>query len=380
MDMSSEIIHSLLPVYVVTVLGASALALGLIEGVAESIASFSKIVSGAISDHFAKRKPLVVCGYGLAAITKPLFPLAPSVEWIFTARTLDRVGKGIRGAPRDALIGDLSPAESRGSSYGLRQSLDTIGALLGPVLAIGLMALAADNIRAVLWAAVVPAAVAVLVLLLFVHEPPRPRPASRRPWPSLLPEGGLGVLGRPFWIVVAVAGLFGLARFSEAFLVLRAADAGLSTGLIPLVIVVMSAVYALAAYPAGIVADSWDRRWVLAAGLVALVAADLVLAAAASVTVVMFGIGLWGLHMGLTQGVFAAVVADVAPEPLRATAFGWFHLVSGVALLAASAVAGAGWDAFGPAFPFLVGAGAAVATLLALIAVPRQRAGTCGRP
>ncbi len=370
MDTSSEMIHALLPVYLVTVMGASMAMVGVIEGVAEAAASIVKIFSGAVSDWLGKRKLLAALGYGLAALTKPVFPLAPSVGWLFAARFVDRIGKGVRGAPRDALVADLAPAHLRGASFGLRQSLDTVGAFLGPAFAIALMWLTADHFRSVFWAAVVPAFLSVGVLLMAVREPERPRRPREIRFPLSLPE--LRRLGRPYWLVTIVSTIFTLARFSEAFLILRAEAAGLPIALAPLVLVVMNVVYALAAYPAGVLADRFDRITLVAIGFALLIGADLALAAAGGLSGVTLGVMLWGLHLGLTQGVLATLVADTAPPQLRGTAYGVFNLLGGLALLAASVLAGALWDALGPAATFIAGAGFTALALLGLWAVRRQ--------
>ncbi len=372
MDTSSELVHSLLPVFLVTTLGASALALGTIEGIAEATALIVKLFSGAISDYFRRRKLLAVIGYGLAAVTKPLFALATTVEWVFGARLIDRIGKGIRGAPRDALIADITALDQRGAAFGLRQSLDTIGAVAGPLLAIGLMALLADDIRTVLWFAVIPAAAAVLALVFGVKEPDfngsEPDRAPIR-WKTL------SELPPAFWRVVGIGAIFTLARFSEAFLILRAQDTGLSIGLVPMVMVVMSVVYAMSAYPAGLLADRMSAGALLLAGLTVLVASDLVLAFAGSPGATLFGAALWGLHMGLTQGILSKLVADAAPARLRGTAFGIFSLIAGIATLLASVIAGATWDAAGPRVTFIVSGTLSVAAALAFVlSRPRNRA------
>jgi MFS family permease len=369
MDISSEMIHALLPVFLVSVLGASVTAVGFLEGIAEAIASITKVFSGTLSDRLGKRKPLVVLGYGLAALTKPLFAVAPSAAWVFAARFADRVGKGIRGAPRDALIADVTPPEVRGAAFGLRQTLDTIGAFAGPLLAIALMTATHGAFRTVFWIAAIPAAIAVAVLILFVQEPERTRPADA---PSRL--GAVGALGSAFWWLVLVAGLFTLARFSEAFLILKIADAGLTAAYLPMVLVVLNVAYAASAYPAGWLSDRTNRLAVIGVGAALLIAADLVLARSASVEAALLGIVLWGLHMGFTQGLFAALVADAAPAELRGSAFGMFNLVSGVALLAASAAAGIIWDQFGASATFSTGAaltGAAAVAAAALHASGR---------
>jgi MFS family permease len=371
MDLSSELIHSLLPVFLVTTLGASMVTLGIIEGVAEATAAIVKVFSGALSDYLGKRKFLMVLGYALAALTKPVFPLASSVGWVFTARFIDRVGKGIRGAPRDALVAELAPPPIRGAAYGLRQSLDSVGALAGPLLAVALMVWLANDIRTVLWIAVVPALIAVLLLITYVREPERTQPAGlvRKPFTRAAARR----LPLRFWLVVLLGAVFTLARFSEAFLVLRARDAGLSLAYIPLVMVVMNVLYAGAAYPAGAAADRVKARHLLVIGLLLLVAADLVLAFATSPLAVFAGAALWGLHMALTQGLLAKLVADSAPAELLGTGFGVFNLVSGIALLLASVIAGSLWSAFGAAATFLAGATFAAVAALGLLAATRHR-------
>jgi MFS family permease len=354
MDVSSEMIHALLPVFLVTVLGSSVTVVGVLEGVSEAVASITKVFSGALSDRLGKRKLLTVAGYGLAALVKPLFALAPSVGWVFFARAADRVGKGIRGAPRDALIADLAPASARGAAFGLRQALDTVGAFAGPLLAIALMAATAGNFRTVFWLAVIPAGLSVLVLVLFVRDVPLAAAERGAPPPAV--RALLGRLGAGFWWLVFVAALFTLARFSEAFLILKSTDAGLGIAYVPAVLVVMNAAYALSAYPAGWLSDRANRWGVLAVGAALLIAADLVLAFGVSLATVALGTALWGLHMGFTQGLLAALVADAAPVTRRGTAFGVFNFVTGLALLAASVLAGLLWDRGGPMLTFLAGA------------------------
>lgn len=356
MDISSEMIHSLLPVFLVTSLGASVALVGVIEGVAEATASITKVFSGYISDRLGKRKLLALIGYGLGALTKPVFPWAATSFDVFGARFADRIGKGIRGAPRDALVADLVSPALRGAAFGLRQSLDTIGAFAGPLIAMGLMVLLAGDIRGVFAWAVVPALIAVALLVFGVREPLPSRqgsPAARTPihWREVT------AMGRPFWSVVVLGVAFTLARFSEAFLVLRAQDVGLPIALVPIVMVVMNVVYSLASAPAGSLSDRLDRRWILAGGLVCLIAADLVLAFGTSVIAILAGVALWGLHMGLTQGILSALIVDTSPARLRGTAFGVFNLASGVAMLAASTLAGLLWSGQGPSTTFLAGAG-----------------------
>jgi MFS family permease len=367
MDISSEMIHALLPVFLVGTLGASVATVGLIEGIAEATASVSKLFSGVISDWIGRRKLLVLLGYGLAAATKPLFPLATDVGAVLTARFLDRVGKGIRGAPRDALIADVATQDQRGAAYGLRQSMDTVGAIAGPLLAVALMLAMADDMRLVFWIAILPALVAVALILFGVREPPdRPRPTERRPFPLRRTE--VARLPAAYWRTLAVVVVFTLARFSEAFLVLRAKDANLPMAWVPMVLVAMNLVYAGGAYPLGRLADRMDRKRLIAFGVVLLVAADLMLAFAPSWPLVLGGAGLWGLHMAATQGLLSAMVADAAPDDLRGSAFGAFNLVQGLALLLASAVAGVLWTVGGPATTFLAGVAFALLALLPLLA------------
>lgn len=366
MDVSSEMIHALLPVYMVVVLGTSTLAVGVIEGIAEATASITKVFSGALSDRLGRRKGLVVLGYGMAAFTKPVFPLAPGIEWLVGARFIDRVGKGIRGAPRDALLADLAPLGLRGASFGLRQSLDTVGAFLGPLVAIALMWATADAFRTVFWWAVLPAFLALALLVFGLREPACPAAARAVRMPLARRE--LARLPRRYWGVVLLAAVFTLARFSEAFLILRAQDAGLPVTWVPLVLVLMNVVYALGAYPAGVLADRVDRVTLLIVGLSVLIVADIVLAFAPGLPAIALGVALWGLHMALSQGLLAAMVADSAPADLRGTAFGMFNLVGGLALLLASVLAGALWDAIGPAATFGADASFAAITLVALFA------------
>jgi MFS family permease len=370
MDISSEMIHSLLPVFLVSVLGAGPVAVGLIEGVAEATASVTKIFSGALSDYLGKRKLLVSIGYGLAAASKPLFPLAPSMSWVLAARFVDRIGKGIRGAPRDALIGDLAPATLRGACYGLRQSLDTVGAFAGPMLAVALMWATNDDFRLVFWLAAFPAFVAVALLLFGVHEPDPVHVPGQARAPILVSE--LRALGGAYWWLVIVASVLTLARFSEAFLLLRAQGVGLAVALVPTVLVVMNVVYALAAYPVGYLSDRMDRRTLIALGALVLIGSDLVLARATDIGGVLIGVVLWGLHMGMTQGLLSALVTDTTPARLRGTAFGIFNLAGGAAMLVASVLAGWLWSRYGAPATFYAGAMFTVVAFGGLTLLPRR--------
>jgi MFS family permease len=354
MDVSSELIHSLLPVFMVSALGASALMVGIVEGVAEATALIVKVFSGALSDRLGKRKGLAVFGYGLGALSKPMFALAVSVPWVLAARFVDRIGKGVRGAPRDALVADLTPPGIRGAAYGLRQSLDTVGAFVGPLAAIALMWIFAGDFRTVFWFAVLPGVLAVLLLSFGVREP-ESRGRERNAQAALRWQT-LKRLGHAYWWVVLLGAIFTLARFSEAFLILRAQQHGLPDMLAPTVLVVMNVVYAATAYPAGRLADRMSHRTLLCGGLAVLIVSDLLLAQAQDLMWIAAGVALWGLHMGLTQGLLAAMVSRTAPAEWRGTAFGFFNLASGIAMLAASVLAGALWDEFGAAATFYCGA------------------------
>ena len=368
MDVSSELIHSLLPVFMVTTLGISVFTVGLIEGAAEATALIVKVFSGALSDYFGKRKPLAILGYGLGAFTKPFFALATSAGWIVSARLADRVGKGIRGAPRDALVADIAPPELRGAAFGLRQSLDTVGAFLGPMLAVAFMLLWHDDFRAVFWVASVPAFLCVALLVWGVHEPEKPIAAKRV---NPISRANLARLSPAYWWVVGVGAVFTLARFSEAFLVLRANQGGLAMAWTPVVLISMNVVYAACAYPFGKLADKLPHTQLLGWGLLLLIGADALLAASNSGVVFWAGVALWGLHMAMTQGLLAAMVADTAPADLRGTGYGFFNLLSGLAMLVASGLAGWLWQTFGASTTFLAGIGFAGVALLLMLLRPR---------
>jgi len=375
MDSSSELVHSLLPIFMATTLGASMVTIGIIEGFAEATAAITKVFSGAISDYFRKRKLLAVIGYGLAAITKPVFPLATSIGWVFGARFVDRIGKGIRGAPRDALVAEIAPEQLRGAAYGLRQALDSVGAFVGPLLAIAFMAWLANDIKAVLWVAVLPAFIAVILLIVGVREPESLARSAAHKNPLSLNNAKR--LRLRYWLVVGLGAVFTLARFSDAFLILRAQDVGLAIGYVPVIMIVMNVVYSIFAYPAGAAADRISARTLLLVGLGVLVVADIVLAMAASPGVALLGSAFWGLHMALTQGLLSKLVADTAPADLRGTAFGIFNLVSGAALLLASVIAGSLWSMLGASATFIAGATFAALAAMGLF-LYRSNVGTTG--
>ena len=367
MDVSSEMIHSLLPLFMATTLGASVIIIGIIEGVAEATALILKVFSGVISDYVGKRKGLALLGYGLGALSKPLFAIAPTSGVVFSARMIDRVGKGIRGAPRDALVADVTPPEIRGAAYGLRQSLDTIGAFLGPLLAVALMFLWDNDFQSIFWVAAIPAVLSI-ALLGFGLKEPRTAIVQKRTNP--LRRENLKKISAAYWWVVAIGSIFTLARFSEAFLVLRAQQMAIPLFAIPLVMVAMNLVYSLTAYPFGKLSDSMSHSKMLQWGLLVLIAADIVLALSSHWSTLLAGVALWGIHMGMTQGLLAAMVAHTAPPELRGTAFGMFNLMSGIALLLASAGAGVLWEVLGAASTFYAGAIICVVTLVGMRCMP----------
>lgn len=363
-DVASEMIFSLLPAFLTSELGASAMMVGLVVGMGEATSLAVKMISGPFSDRIGRRKPLALIGYGMAALVKPLFAMAGSPLHVLVAHLLDRTGKGIRGAPRDALIADITPHSMRGAAYGLRQSLDSVGAILGPLLALMLMALWANNIRAVFWVAAIPGAISVAILFFGVQEPDGLVKSSAG---NPLARTNLRRLPAAFWQVVLFGGLFTLARFNQAFLVLRVQQGGLSLGQLPMVLIAMNTVYALSAYPLGNLADRLPHKSLLAIGMLLLVSADLVLAYGAGGYLVWVGVALWGLHMGATQGLLAAMVADTAPADLRGTAFGVFNLVAGLALLCSGTTAGLIWDHFGARYTFIAGASMALLAMAAML-------------
>jgi MFS family permease len=367
MDLSSETIHALLPLFLTATLGASVAVVGVIDGVAEATASITKVFSGYLSDRMGRRKPLILIGYGLGAASKPVFALAGSAGVVFGARFADRVGKGLRGAPRDAMVADVTPPEIRGRAFGLRQALDTVGAFTGPLLAIGLMFLFADNMRSVFWFALLPGILAVMLVLFGLEDTRAPAEPAPRQAGAPIRLAAIKRLDRAFWEVVGIGVVFTLARFSEAFLVLKANREGLPLALAPLVLVAMNIVYSVGAYPAGRLADRLPAPILLAAGMVCLILADLALGLTRGLVGAFSGIALWGLHMALTQGLFAKLVADTSPSELRGSAYGVFNLASGVALLLASTVAGVIWDWIGSDATFLVGGGFSAAALALLV-------------
>jgi MFS family permease len=369
MDISSEMVHGLVPVFLVSVIGANAMTVGFIEGFGEGLALIIRVFSGTLSDRLGKRKIIIVSGYLMGTLTKPLFAVATGVGAVFTARSLDRIGKGLRGAPRDALIADFTPSHQRGSAYGLRQSLDSLGAVLGPLIAVALMILTSNDFRLIFWLAVIPGIIAVTILVIFVHEPETP--PFKFEWKKFW-KGNISGLGISFWIVIGLGIVFTLARFSEAFLLLRAKDIGASASMVPIMLVIMSLVYAIGAYPIGRLSDRIGRTGLLSVGLLVLIISDFVLAMATDIIYVSLGSALWGLHMALTQGLFAALVADTSGEKNRGTAFGIYGLVTGIAILVASVIAGWLWDQFGPPVTFYAGACFSLITLVGIFTLRKR--------
>ena len=369
MGTSSQMIHSLLPLFLVIVLGASTVSVGIIEGVAEATNAFAKVFSGTMSDALGRRKPLVVLGYGVAALSKPLFPLAGDSATVLAARFIDRTGKGIRDAPRDALLADELAPSVRGAGFGLRIALFTVGSVLGPLAASGILHFTGDY-RFVFWCAVIPAGLCVIVLVFAVREPRQD--GSAGPRRMALRE----VMRLPgiFWWLVAITALLELARCSQAFLLLKAKDVGVDAAWVPSFLILMSAVYGLTAYPCGILADHVDRKRQLCTGVAVLAGCHLTLASSHDAWTTAAGAVLWGLQMGITQGLVAATIADAAPAPLRGTAFGIYYLVDGVASFLASAGAGLLWSIGGAQLAFGAGAALAGAVALMLVASPMPKA------
>jgi MFS family permease len=370
MDISSEVIHGLLPVFLVTVIGANVATVGFIEGLGEAVALIIRVFSGALSDRMQRRKPLIIAGYLLGTLSKPLFALAQGTGLVITARVSDRIGKGLRGAPRDALIADLTPAAIRGAAYGLRQTLDSLGAFIGPLLGIALMLALNNAYRSVFWLALIPGFISVTILIAFVREPTRHHNVTNS---NRLLFNEMRSLPRTFWVVLILGVIFTMARFSEAFLLLRGEKLGLAPQWVPGILLIMSLFYALTAYPAGHLSDRIGRISLLTIGLIFLTVADAMLALANNITWVFVGAALWGVHMGFTQGLFAALVADTANANLRGTAFGVFGLATGLAILFASVFAGWLWDLYGPRATFSAGIGFAVVTLFGLLVYQRRK-------
>jgi MFS family permease len=367
MGASSYMIISILPVFLVTVLGATVTSVGWIEGIAEATNSVAKIFSGTLSDRLGRRKSLVVLGYALAAFVKPVFAVAGDVATILFARFADRLGKGLRDAPRDALIADELPVRTRGAGYGLRIALFTIGCVCGPLLASLILFASGDDFRLVFWIAVIPALLSVAVLVFGVAEVRQDNGdltfalRDLRRMPALL------------WGTIAVATMLALARFSQAFLLLKAKQVGVDAAMVPLFMTLMGLVYGIAAFPCGALADRIDRRVQIRVGIGVLFGCYLVLATATDPWQAALGAALWGLQMGIIEGLMAAAISDAAPANLRGTAFGLYYFCTGLASLAASVAAGILWAQGGPALTFTIGAAVAVLAGAMAFFVPMGR-------
>ena len=369
-DISSEAIISVLPLFLTTTLGASVTTVGLIEGIAEATASVLKVFSGAISDYWGQRKSLAVLGYGLSTFVKPLFAIASSPSWVLLARFADRAGKGIRAAPRDALVADVTDASNRGAAYGLRQSLDTIGALLGPLLAMVVLDRSPQNFRLVFWLAVIPGIIAVMFLVFGVKEP-RQQQNQQRVNP--LNRSALSSLGSNYWWLLLAVLIFNLGNSSDAFLLLKAQQVGIPAAFIPLTLVVQNLTYALFAYPLGRLSDRISRRQLLIGGwlIYALVYGGLALVDRAPQ---FWGLlAVYGVHLAMTQGTITALVADLVPANLRGTAFGFLNLAVGVALFPASLLAGLLWQQLGSGVAFAVSSGLALIAICLLAIVSQNK-------
>jgi len=364
MDISSEIIHSLLPIFMVSILGSSIIAIGIVEGISEATFLLIRIFSGVLSDYLGKRKIISVIGYGISALSKPLFPLANSVSLILIARFFDRLGKGVRESPRDALIGDIAPKSIRGACFGLRQSLDTIGALIGPIVAILGLLIFSNNIRAILWVSVIPAILSVVIFIVGIHDVEHKYTEDEKTF--IFKFKNIFKIGTEYWQIVLIGGLLNLARFSDAFLILKAYELGLPITYVPLVMVLMNCFYAVSSYPAGILSDNINRKFILIIGIVFLIIADLVLAFTDSTWMLALGVGFWGMHMAFTKGILDAMVTDTASIRLLGSAYGIFNFVCGIAVLFASIISGVLWQVYGPFYSFSVGAFLAFLACLSL--------------
>nr|WP_200892490.1 MFS transporter [Aliterella atlantica] len=367
MDIGSKMIQSVLPLFLVSMLGASLVTVGAIEGIAEVTAAGLKVGSGLISDRGGQhRKWSAVLGYGFSALMIPLYPIATSPGWILAARMGDRMGKGIRVAPRNALVADATPEHQRGAAYGLRYTLDTIGALLGPIVATILLAVSRQNTRLVFWAAMIPAFLAVGLLIWGIQAPPFAQPSSKSKASGLRWQS-LQQLGVNYWHLVVVVCLFNLGNSSDAFLLLKAKDVGISFTAVPLVLTAIHAGSAVSAYPAGWLSDRLSRRNVFLVGLGLFALTYGGLAIARQPWQVWLLLGLYGLYQGITQGVLLAMVAATITPMSRGTAFSFLSLVAGFSLLLASLLAGWLWQQIGSWAAFGLGSASAIAAILYFI-------------
>ncbi len=364
MDISSEMIHALLPLFMAGTLGASAIWIGLVEGIGEGTALIAKVFSGVVADRFGHKKRLVFAGYFLGVISKPVFALAGSMPVVLAARFFDRIGKGLRGAPRDAIVADVTDESIRGAAYGLRQSLDAAGAFVGPLLATLLLLLWTEDLRSIFWIALIPGAACLALILFGVEDNVTPTVNTKRiAWKDLK-----SVMTPAFVQLVILGTLFSLARFSNAFIVLRAAAIGIEHAWIPMAVVLMNITFSLSSYPFGKLADKLNPMKLLALGMVLLALANLLFAYAENYRILAAGIVLFGMHLGATQGIFSTIISEIAPSEVRATAFGIFNFFSGLALLASGLVAGSLWEYMGAQYCF---GGGVVFALITLSLIPR---------
>ncbi len=371
-DVSTEIIHSVLPLYMVTALGASFIAVGLLEGTAEALASVLKVGAGGLSDLLGKRKALVVSGYALSTLVKGCYALAGDMTMVMIARLGDRVGKGIRVGPRDALVADSTSPEQRGAAYGLRQSLDTVGAVIGPGLSFVLLSLWHMDYKNIFAIAIVPGIIAVLLLLIGVREPEKRESKSDD---KKLHKDLLKRLSPAYWSLVVVSFLFNLGNSSDAFILLKGKEAGLALGMVPLMLVVMNVFYAACAYPAGKLSDKLGRVAMLRVGLLFYALVYLGFAFCNTQWQVWTLMALYGVQLGLTQGTLLALVSDVTDADTRGTAFGMISLVTGLALLPASLIAGFLWQNVGSWATFGAGTVCSVVALIVFSIWYRPEAG-----
>lgn len=369
-DLASEMIYPLLPVFLAGTLGAGAVALGAIEGAAESVAALTKLASGWWSDRLARRKPLVVVGYALAAAVRPLVAFAGSWGHVLAIRLADRVGKGLRGSPRDAWVADAVDPAERGRAYGFHRAADHAGALVGPLVAWALLAGLGLGLRELFLWALVPGAVAVLVLVAFVPEGPRPAHAPAHTPGEARPQlRGAGRLERRFWLYLAILFLFTLGNSTDAFLLLRATDLGVPTTLVPLLWALHHLVKAAFSTWGGSLSDRWGRRPLLVGGWLLYALVYLGFAGASDAWHVWALFVAYGLFFAATEGAEKALVADLVPAARRGVAFGWYHLAVGLGALPASLLFGLLWQRWGAGVAFGTGAGLAVVAALGLAVV-----------
>jgi MFS family permease len=368
-DVASDMTYPLLPLFLATTLGASATAVGAIEGAAESTAALLKLASGWLSDRVSRRKPLVLAGYGIASLIRPLIGLAQSVTQVLGIRVTDRIGKGIRTAPRDALVADSVDPAIRGRAFGFHRAADHAGAVIGPLLAFALLRWGGLEVRQIFLLTAIPGALAVLALLVGVREVPREMPEASRKLDLRAP------LGRRFWSFLAVLLVFTLGNSTDAFLLLRARDLGIDAALIPILWALLHVVKSLSSTPGGALSDRIGRKPLLVAGWILYAAVYFALARADAAWQAWALFAVYGIYFGLTEGVEKALVADLVPEDRRGAAFGWYNLALGIAALPASLIFGTIWDRAGAPAAFGFGAAMALAAAIGIAFVAPVREG-----